>query len=98
MHPPDSLPIYAKYWSRKQGRTEKTSAENRREKQQTKYRKQMKTKEFETITLKQLKKIARILDDVAIPCSEDRLIYYRLFGDLVTNNQTIVLTKEQYKH
>lgn len=58
----------------------------------------MKTKEFETITLKQLKKKARILDDVAIPCSENRLICYRLFGDLVTNNQTIVLTKEQYKH
>ena len=57
----------------------------------------MKAKEFDAITLKQLKKIAHILDDVAIPCSENRLIYYRLFGDLVTNNKTIVLTKEQYK-
>ena len=75
----------------------KIGAKNKYRKQ-FKCRKTMKTKEFETITLKQLKKIARILDDVAIPCSEDRLIYYRLFGDLVTNNQTIVLTKEQYKH
>ena len=88
---------WSKYWktSMATGIPLKTSSSSKTDKN-----KAMKTKEFETITLKQLKKIARIFDDVAIPCSEERLIYYRLFGDgdLVTNNQTILLTKEQYKH
>ena len=49
-------------------------------------------------TLSELKKIAYILNDIVIPNSNNRLIYYRLFDDLVTNNQVISFTKHQYNN
>ena len=49
-------------------------------------------------TLSELKKIAYILDDISIPNSTNRVIYYRLFNNLITNNQTIMLTEYQYKN
>jgi len=49
-------------------------------------------------TLKELKKVAYILDNITIPGSGNKLIYYRLFNDLATETKTIVFTEYQYNN